>query len=117
MVPFYLSLDWAFCLSSTVSGLFIIKQTASGLSITRKMSHSEEITDVRLLYFQNALHATSPCVWLPYTAMDQLLVLLKDVQPDSELAKVRPFRLILFIRDLKIEVWSFYCKRQTAVCG
>ena len=20
-------------------------------------------------------------------------------------------------RELKIEVWSFYCKRQTAVCG
>lgn len=53
------------------------------------MSHRDEITDVKLLYFQNALHATSPSVWLPYTAMDQLLVLLKDVQPDSELAKVR----------------------------
>jgi len=38
---------------------------------------------------KNALHATSPSVWLPYTAMDQLLVLLKDVQPDSELAKAR----------------------------
>lgn len=90
MVPFYLSLYCVFCLSSTVSGLFIIKQTALGLSITRKISYSEEITDVKLLYSQNALHATSPSVWLPYTAMDQLLVLLKDVQPDSELAKVRP---------------------------
>ena len=39
-------------------------------------------------YPQNALHATSPSVWLPYASLDQLLVLLKDVQPDSELAKV-----------------------------
>ncbi|XP_068751589.1 nuclear pore complex protein Nup160-like isoform X2 [Montipora capricornis] len=38
---------------------------------------------------ENALHATSPSVWLPYTAMDQLLLLLKDVQPGTELAKVR----------------------------
>ena len=27
-------------------------------------------------------------MWLPYTAMDQLVLLLKDVQPDTELAKV-----------------------------
>ena len=27
-------------------------------------------------------------MWLPYTAIDQLLLLLKDVQLDSELAKV-----------------------------
>ena len=39
-------------------------------------------------YSQNALHATSPSVWLPYASLDQLLVLLKDVEPDSELAKV-----------------------------
>ncbi|XP_067018107.1 nuclear pore complex protein Nup160-like [Acropora muricata] len=38
---------------------------------------------------ENALHATSPSVWLPYTAIDQLLLLLKDVQLDSELAKAR----------------------------
>ncbi|XP_020630292.1 nuclear pore complex protein Nup160-like isoform X2 [Orbicella faveolata] len=38
---------------------------------------------------KNALHATSPSVWLPYASLDQLLVLLKDVQTDSELAKAR----------------------------
>ena len=109
MVPFYLSLYCVFCLFSTVSGLFIITQTALGLSITRKMSHWDEITDVTLLYSQNALHATSPSVWLPYTAMDQLLVLLKDVQPDSELAKVRPvtsntLRFLLLNRRQILEI-------------
>ena len=45
-------------------------------------------TDSLLFDSQNALHATSPSVWLPYASLDQLLVLLKDVQPDTELAKV-----------------------------
>lgn len=40
-------------------------------------------------YSQDALHGTSPSVWVPYASLDQLLVLLKDVQPDSELAQVR----------------------------
>jgi len=38
---------------------------------------------------KNALHATSPSVWLPYASLDQLLVLLKDVQPDTDLANAR----------------------------
>ncbi|XP_058968801.2 nuclear pore complex protein Nup160 [Pocillopora verrucosa] len=37
----------------------------------------------------DALHGTSPSVWVPYASLDQLLVLLKDVQPDSELAQAR----------------------------
>lgn len=37
----------------------------------------------------DALHGTSPSVWLPYASLDQLLVLLKDVQPGTELAKGR----------------------------
>lgn len=37
----------------------------------------------------DALHGTSPSVWLPYVSLDQLLALLKDVQPGTELAKGR----------------------------
>lgn len=33
-------------------------------------------------------------MWLPYTAIDQLLLLLKDVQLDSELAKVTCYNAV-----------------------
>lgn len=37
---------------------------------------------------QTALHSTTPAVWLPYTEIDQLLVILKTVQIEPLFVKV-----------------------------
>ena len=38
---------------------------------------------------QNAIHATAPAVWLPYTALEHLMERLRTSSPDSELGQVR----------------------------
>ena len=39
-------------------------------------------------YFQSALHVTNPPVWLPYTAIDQLMNILNQYDDDSPLNEV-----------------------------
>ena len=38
--------------------------------------------------FQHAVHANSPAVWLPYSALDQLVSLLQDNQMKANLNEV-----------------------------